>query len=155
MQNAPRGAFCNTSTFIKLPFAIKISAVSFLSGRFTQVLLYCIHISVSLSSPVMTLNSHWHVQFSETHNIRIHLECEDGIEKSVSRITDWHHEACRVMPNGDREERIFLSHPHTNHGLFFLHYTNFLILYWKNMKRLVENPEFGKMRHGDVILTLQ
>ena len=28
------------STFIKLPFVIKIFAMSFLSGRFTQVLLY-------------------------------------------------------------------------------------------------------------------
>ena len=27
--------------------------------------------------------------------------------------TDWHHEACRVMTNGDHEGQIFLSHPHT------------------------------------------
>ena len=27
-------------------------------------------------------------------NISIHHECEGGIEKSVLRITDWHHEAC-------------------------------------------------------------
>ena len=33
--------------------------------------------------------------------IRICHECESGIEKSVLRITDWHHEACRVMTNGD------------------------------------------------------
>ena len=26
-------------------------------------------------------------------NINIHHECEGGIEKSVPRITDWHHEA--------------------------------------------------------------
>ena len=25
----------------------------------------------------------------------INHECEGGIEKSVPRITDWHHEACR------------------------------------------------------------
>ena len=36
-------------------------------------------------------------------NIRIYHECEDGIEKSVSRLTDLHHEACRVMTNGDPE----------------------------------------------------
>ena len=30
------------STFIKLPFLIKISVLSFLSGRFTQALLYCL-----------------------------------------------------------------------------------------------------------------
>ena len=53
-------------------------------------------------------------------NIRIHHECDGGIEKSVPRITDWHHEACRVMPNGDREGRIFLSHTYTNNGVFFL-----------------------------------
>ena len=35
--------------------------------------------------------------------IRIHHENEDGIEKYVLRITDWHHKACRVMTNGDRE----------------------------------------------------
>ena len=39
--------------------------------------------------------------------IRIYHECEGVIEKSVPRITDWHHEACRVMTNGDREGRIF------------------------------------------------
>ena len=42
------------------------------------------------------------------------------MEKSVLRIIVWHHEACRVMANGDREGQIFLSHPHTNNGLFFL-----------------------------------
>ena len=39
--------------------------------------------------------------------IRIHQECESGIEKSVLRITVWHHEACRVMTNGDSEGQIF------------------------------------------------
>ena len=29
--------------------------------------------------------------------IRIHHEFEGGIEKSVSRITDWYHEACRFL----------------------------------------------------------
>ena len=72
---------------------------------------------------------------SESNNIRIHHECEGGIEKSVPKITDWHHEACRVMKNGDREGRIFLSHPHMNNGFFFLLTTKYLILYWKNMKK--------------------
>ena len=53
-------------------------------------------------------------------NIRIHHECEGGIEKSVPRITDWHHEACRVMTIGDHKGQIFLFHPQTNNGLFFL-----------------------------------
>ena len=67
--------------------------------------------------------------------IRIHHECEGGIEKSVPRITDWHHEACRVMTLGDREGRIFLSNPHTDNGFFFLLTTKYIILYWKNMKK--------------------
>ena len=36
------------------------------------------------------------------YDIRNHHECEGGIEKSIQRITLWHHEACRVMTNGDR-----------------------------------------------------
>ena len=39
-------------------------------------------------------------------NIRIYHEC--GLEKSIPRITDWHHEACRVMTNCDRENVFFL-----------------------------------------------
>ena len=57
------------------------------------------------------------------------------------------------MTNGDREGRIFLSHPHTNNGFFFLLTTKYRILYRK--KLLPENPEITVMRHGDVILTLQ
>ena len=45
---------------------------------------------------------------------------EDGIEKSVTMITVWHDEACRLITNGDSEGRIFLSCPHTNNGFFFL-----------------------------------
>ena len=29
--------------------------------------------------------------------------CMGWIEKSVTRVTDRHHEACRVMPNSDPE----------------------------------------------------
>ena len=36
-------------------------------------------------------------------NISIHHECEGGIEKAILRITDWHHEACRVMTFNDHE----------------------------------------------------
>ena len=64
-------------------------------------------------------------------NIRIYHECEGGMEKSVLRITDWHHEACRVMKNCDPERWIFLSHPHMNNELFFLLTSKYLILYWK------------------------
>ena len=40
--------------------------------------------------------------------LRIYHECEDGIEKSVPRITVWHYLACRVMTNSDHEGRIYL-----------------------------------------------
>ena len=70
------------------------------------------------------------------YNIRIYHECEDGIEKSVQKITHWHHEICLVMINGDREGRIFLSQSHTKRGLFFLLTTWYLIWYLKNMKKV-------------------
>ena len=37
------------------------------------------------------------------HIISIFHGCMVWIEKSVTRVTDWHHEACRVMPNSDPE----------------------------------------------------
>ena len=41
---------------------------------------------------------------TQTENkIKIYQECEDRIEKSVTRIKEWHHEACRVKTNGDQE----------------------------------------------------
>ena len=52
-------------------------------------------------------------------NVSIYHECEGRIEKSVPRIAIWHHEACRVMTNGDPKGLIFLSYPHTNNGSFF------------------------------------
>ena len=72
---------------------------------------------------------------NRAYNIRINHESEGGIEQSIPRITDWHHEACRVMTNGDHEGWIFLSYPHTNNDFFFLLNTKYLILYWKNMKK--------------------
>ena len=39
-------------------------------------------------------------------NKRIYHECEGGIEKLVLRITIWHHEAGRVVTNGDLEGQI-------------------------------------------------
>ena len=35
--------------------------------------------------------------------ISIFHGCMVWIEKSVTRVTDRHHEACRVMPNSDPE----------------------------------------------------
>ena len=60
---------------------------------------------------------------------RIDHECEGCIEKSVPRIVVWHHEACRVMTNGDPEGRILLSYPHTNNGFFFLLTTIFVYVF--------------------------
>ena len=62
-------------------------------------------------------------------NIRIYHECEGGIEKSVPRVAVWHHEACRVMANGDPEGLIFLFYPYTNNGFFFLLTTVFINLF--------------------------
>ena len=59
--------------------------------------------------------------------IRIYHECEGRIEKFVLRIAVWHHEACRVMINGDLEGGIFLSCPHTNNGFIFLLTTFFYL----------------------------
>ena len=53
--------------------------------------------------------------------ISIFHGCMVWIEKSVTRVTDWHHEACRVMPNSDPEWQIFLSSPYTHNRYFFLH----------------------------------
>ena len=50
------------------------------------------------------------------HSISFALVSEK--EEFVPRIADWHHKACRVMPNGDSEGRIFLSHPHMKNGFF-------------------------------------
>ena len=87
--------------------------------------------------------------------IKIYHDCEGGIEKSGRSINSWHLEAYRVMTNGDHEGQIFLPHPHTNNGFFFLPTTKSRILYLKNMKRVPENPEFAEMKHGDVTFTLQ
>ena len=89
------------------------------------------------------------------YSIGIYHECEGGIEKFVPRITDWHHKAWRGMKIGDHEGQIFLFHPHTNNGFFFLLSTKYCIYIVKTWKRLQKNPEYAEMRHGDVILTLQ
>ena len=62
-------------------------------------------------------------------------QVEYGIEKYVPRITNLHHEACQVMTNGDHEEHIFLSHPHTNNGFCFLLTTKYRLSYWEKHKK--------------------
>ena len=70
-------------------------------------------------------------------DIRIFHECEGRIEKSVSRIAVWHHEACRVMTNGDPEGRVFLSYPHT-HDIFFFLRTTFFYLFQNKLLEITE-----------------
>ena len=41
--------------------------------------------------------------YLECKKISIFHVCMVWIEKSVTRVTDRHHEACRVMPNSDPE----------------------------------------------------
>ena len=41
-------------------------------------------------------------------------------KKNLSLGSPIDHETCRVTTNIDHESQIFLSHPHTNNGLFFL-----------------------------------
>ena len=66
-------------------------------------------------------------------NIRIYHECAGRIEKSVPRIAVWHHEACRVMTNGDPKGQIFLSYSLTNNGFFFLLTT---VFFQKSLNRI-------------------
>ena len=72
-------------------------------------------------------------------NIRIYHECEGRIEKSVPRITVWHHEACQVMTNGDPEGRIFLSYSHPNNGFFFLLTITYHILFLRKGSEMFLN----------------
>ena len=52
--------------------------------------------------------------------IRIYHEYEGRMDKSDLGISVWHHEACPVMANGDREGQTFLSQPHTKKYILFL-----------------------------------
>ena len=74
--------------------------------------------------------------FQRCWNISIFHGCMVWIEKSFTRVTDRHHEACRVMPNSDPEWQIFLSTPYIHDRYFFLH--TFLIHHmWFSKKNLV------------------
>ena len=72
------------------------------------------------------------------------------IEKSVPRITVWHHRACRVMTNGDPEGQILISKPQTNNGLFFLLTIKYSILCFE--KKLPVVTEYAEMRH-DIMMS--
>ena len=66
------------------------------------------------------------------------------IEKSVPRITLWHHRACRVMTNGDPQGQILISQPQTNNGLFFLLAIKYSILCFE--KKLPVVTEYDEIR---------
>ena len=74
-----------------------------------------------------------------------------GWEKSVPRITDWRHEACPVMTNGDQEGRFFLSILTRIINCFSCSPLSTAFYIRKTWKRLPENLEYAEMRHGDVI----
>ena len=73
---------------------------------------------LSLARQAAGLAEVWLVSIMRLEIIIIYHKCEGRIEKSVPRITVCHHEACRVMTNGDREGRIFIFYLHTNNGFF-------------------------------------
>ena len=74
----------------------------------------------------------------------VYQEYEDGIEKSIPRITDGYHKAYQVMTNGNHKGWIFLSHPYTNNRVFFLLTIEYGILC---VKRPQEVPEYAELRH--------
>ena len=61
-------------------------------------------------------------------NIRIYPECEGWIEKSVPRITVWHHEACRVMTKQWSRGMDFSILPSNENKIIFLAHHCFFIL---------------------------
>ena len=65
---------------------------------------------------------------------------EGWIEKSVVRITIWHHDACRVMTNS-----AFEGDPHTNNGFYFLRVIK--PRFFIDNKRLVEVPVYTLSGH--------
>ena len=76
-------------------------------------------------------------------NIRIQLEYEDGIEKSVWGISDYYQEACQVMTNTDPEGWNFLTYPHTINRYFSCVSLDIAISYLGLDSR---KPVFGGLR---------
>ena len=70
--------------------------------------------------------------------IRIYQECDGGIERSMPRITVWHHEACQVVIIGYPSGRFFfLSYPHTNNALSSCSPSNFALLFHKGSQKIL------------------
>ena len=64
-----------------------------------------------------------------------------GQKKSIPSVTNWHHKACQVMVNNDREGWIFLYHPYTNNKFFFLFTIKFHIHIYLFTEKLAEVPD--------------
>ena len=72
------------------------------------------------------------------------MKCEERIEKSVRRITVWHHKACRVMTNGDPRDGFF--YPLTRMEFFLAHTVFIYILIYLFQNKLPEVPDYAKMQ---------
>ena len=80
-----QGAVCSESILFVIPCAI--------SGRFSFVKPNC---AISRTVTVSVIRCMLYI-------ISIFHGCMVWVELSVTRVTDRHHEACRVMPNSDPE----------------------------------------------------
>ena len=80
-------------------------------GELTKIIL-------QLSSNTLLICSSGQSE-SQRQTIRISNGCE-GTENSVTRVTIWNHEACRVMLNCYLEWRHFQFAPNKHYGFFFL-----------------------------------
>ena len=107
---------------------------------------------------MFTILKHLPYQSSLLENIRIHHECEGGIDKSVPRITIWHHYACQVMPNGDPEGQTVITNDRFLHAILTQIMDSLscslLNTAFSCLKRLPEISEYPEMRH-DMMMSLQ
>ena len=85
-----------------------------------------VHISMALS-----IEQLYTVITMAGKNVSIYHGCMVWIEKFVLRVTVWHHEACRVIPNSDQEWWIFLSFEHWH--LRLLQLNTFITMAGKNV----------------------
>ena len=93
----------------------------------------------------------WPIFLIVPHHVLVALYAND-IDFPAPRIAVWHHEACRVMANGDPKGRIFLSYPHPKNG----HATHFQFVFiqitWKTQpvmmnRRQIENAPSYSFRY--------
>ena len=78
----------------------------------------------------------------------INHECEGGLEKSDPEDHCLASQGI-LSDDIDFERPIFLSHPHTNNGFFFLLTIKFCIFH---QKRIPKVPDYSEMRHKMMML---